>query len=244
MRVLSFDIGIVNMAYCLMETTDNKKIKILDWKILNIAEIPECSMCKKRAKSYIHLTNHADPNAISHFCPTHTKNYAEKHYNKKDIKMIKYTKDMDLDYLGGNLYKQLEMNLELFSQPIDWVLFENQPVLKNPKMKSIQMILYSYFLYKKTLQSVDIGSLKFYTAKKKLEIKGIQLDQSGFDKSEYKDRKKLSKLITMEILKRLQDYEHIHMLETRYADKQDDLCDSLIQGLEHLQTMGEFSLLI
>ena len=106
------------------------------------------------------------------------------------------------------------------------------------------MILYSYFLYKKTLLDSPIENLKFYTAKKKLEIKGIQLDQSGFDKTEYGDRKKLGKLITKEILKRIEDYEHINLLETRHADKQDDLCDCFVQGLEHLQTLGEFSLLI
>ena len=243
MRVLSFDIGIVNMAYCLMETTANKKIKILDWQVLNIAEIPDCTMCKKRAKSFVRLTTHADPSAVSYYCTTHTKSYAEKHYPKKDIKTIKDTKDMDLDYLGANLYKQLD-GRDLFAEPIDWVLFENQPVLKNPKMKSIQMILYSYFLYKKSLLDFNIENLKFYTAKKKLEIKGIQLDQSGFDKGEYKDRKKLGRLITMEILKRIQDFEHIHILETKHADKQDDLCDCLVQGLEHLQSLGEFSLLI
>lgn len=243
MRVLSFDIGIVNMAYCLMETTSNKKIKIIDWQILNIAEIPDCSMCKKRAKSFIYLTNHTDPNAIGYYCPLHTKSYAEKYYTKKDIKTIKDTKDMDLDYLGANLYKQLEAS-KILEQPIDWVLFENQPVLKNPKMKSIQMILYSYFLFKKSLFGSAIENLKFYTAKKKLEIKGIELDQSGFDKKEYGDRKKLGKLITKEILKKIGDYEHIHILETRHADKQDDLCDCLVQGLEHLQTLGEFSLII
>ena len=55
MRVLSFDIGIVNMAYCLMDTTPNRKVVIRDWQVLNIAEIPECSMCKKRAKSFVQL---------------------------------------------------------------------------------------------------------------------------------------------------------------------------------------------
>jgi hypothetical protein len=56
MKILSFDIGIINMAFCLMESTDDKKVKILDWHVMNISGIPDCSMCKKKAKSYVFLT--------------------------------------------------------------------------------------------------------------------------------------------------------------------------------------------
>jgi hypothetical protein len=239
MKILSFDIGIVNMAYCFLETLPNKKIRILDWQVLNIAGIPDCCMCKNRAKSYVLLNNHKDPTAVSYYCSSHTKNYAEKYYVKKDINFIKDTKDMELDYLGDILYKQLESRQYLIDD-VEYILFENQPVLKNPKMKSIQMILYSYFLYKKSINNDKIGKLKFYTAKKKLEIKGIQLDISGFDKSEYKDRKSLGKLICKEILKKMEDYDNLNKLENK--SKQDDLCDCFVQGVEHLQTIGEFSL--
>jgi hypothetical protein len=239
MKILSFDIGIVNMAYCLMETDENKRVRILDWQVMNIAGIPDCSMCKKRAKSYVLLANHKDPAAVSYYCSAHTKTYVEKHFQKKDIVAIKDTKDMDLDYLGGILYKQLEQRVQLFDN-LDAVLFENQPVLKNPKMKSIQMILYSYFLHKKTLCGASISILKFYTAKKKLEIKGISLDVSTFDKKEYKDRKALGKLICKEILKKMADYDNLNKLEDK--TKQDDLCDCFVQGIEYLQTLGAFIL--
>lgn len=239
MKILSFDIGIINMAYCLMESTDDKKVKILDWSVMNISGIPDCSMCKKKAKSYVFLTNHKNPNETSYFCATHTKNYVEKHYSKKEINSIQDSDKMDLDKLGDNMYLQLEKKPELFNN-IDCILFENQPVLKNPKMKSIQMILYSFFLYKKSVDKCNINILKFYTAKRKLEIKGVQLNQLEFDKKEYSDRKKLSKLITKEILKRMNDLENINKLEEE--TKQDDLCDCFIQGVEHLQTAGYFIL--
>lgn len=239
MKILSFDIGIVNMAYCLLESLPNKKINILDWQVLNIAGIPDCCMCKNRAKSFVLLNNHKDPTAVSYYCTNHTKNYAEKYYTKKDIVFIKDTKDMDLDYLGNILYKQLEARSHLV-EGVEWILFENQPVLKNPKMKSIQMILYSYFLHKKCINNAGIGNLKFYTARKKLEIKGLQLDVSGFNKTEYKDRKSLGKIICKEILKKMEDYENLNKLEDK--SKQDDLCDCFVQGVEHLQTIGEFSL--
>jgi len=73
-----------------------------------------------------------------------------------------------------------------------------------------------------------------------LEIKGIQLDITGFDKAEYKDRKMLGKLICKEILKRMEDYDSINKLAE--SQKQDDLCDCFVQGVEYLQTAGQFSL--
>jgi hypothetical protein len=239
MKILSFDIGIVNMAYCLMETDAEKRVRILDWQVMNIAGIPDCSMCKKRAKCYVLLSHHKDPSAVSYYCSAHNKSYVEKHFQKKDVVGIKDTKDMDLDYLGAILYNQLEQRVQLFDN-LDAVLFENQPVLKNPKMKSIQMMLYSYFLYKKTLCNCAITTLKFYTAKKKLEIKGVSLDVSTFDKKDYKDRKTLGKLICKEILKKMQDFENIQKLEDK--TKQDDLCDCFVQGIEYLQTQGAFTL--
>ena len=72
---------------------------------------------------------------------------------------------------------------KLYEKPqlldVDVVVIENQPSLKNPQMKSIQMILYSYFLIlgkvigngensKSYIQSIDFCSasnkLKVYTS--------------------------------------------------------------------------------
>lgn len=246
MRILSFDIGIINMAYCLIDTVDQNSvgpngvsIKIIDWGILDISGISACSMCKKKAKAYVVLTNRTTDDK-SYYCASHCKNYAEKHFASKDIKKIKDTADMDLDYLGTNLYILLEKLGPIITDNIDTILFENQPVLKNPKMKSIQMMLYSYFLMKKSIHQCSITTLKFYTAKRKLEIKGLQTDTSAFDKKEYSDRKKMSKVITLEILKRMNDFIHISQLEN--ADKQDDLCDCFIQGVEHIQTQQGFNI--
>ena len=239
MKILSFDIGIKNMAYCLMETTVNKRINILEWNIMDISKIPKCSLCNKSSKSYVNMEKHKDPNTINYYCTNHTKTYAEKHFTKKDIKSIKDSDKMDLDYLGENMYEYLEKCPHL-STNIDQIIFENQPVFKNPKMKSIQMILYSYFLHKKCVNNTGIGVLKFYSAKRKLEIKGLQVDVSNLDKKEYSDRKKMSKLYSREVLRILEDYPNIQKLND--IEKEDDLCDCLIQGLEHLQTHGLFDL--
>ena len=40
MKILSFDVGIKNLAYCIIEveTKENKEHKIVDWGIINCAE--------------------------------------------------------------------------------------------------------------------------------------------------------------------------------------------------------------
>ena len=40
MKILSFDVGIKNLAYCVIEvdTKEDKNHKILDWDIINCAE--------------------------------------------------------------------------------------------------------------------------------------------------------------------------------------------------------------
>jgi hypothetical protein len=64
---------------------------------------------------------------------------------------------------------------------IDYVVIENQPSLKNPQMKSIQMIVYSYFLmYGKVLNIIEekkIKQIDFCNASNKLKMyKGPAID--------------------------------------------------------------------
>ena len=62
--VLSFDVGIVNLAYCLF-TKENNNWKILDWDIIDISE-RDAIKCQCGAKpSFIHLEQY--------YCKTHCK---------------------------------------------------------------------------------------------------------------------------------------------------------------------------
>ena len=83
MKIISFDVGIKNMAYCTF-SIDNSDFKVQDWGILNlineIEEIPKCTYitknkrkncCNKKAKYHKH--NHF-------FCQTHV-NMAIKEYS-------------------------------------------------------------------------------------------------------------------------------------------------------------------
>ena len=100
--ILSFDIGIKNLSYCLVKSELNNdntnKIEIIDWDIINIL---------------------------------------------KDNEKVK---SINIDELSKRLYIKLS---EIFKdKEFNIVLLENQPVLKNPVMKSVQMLIYGFFISK------------------------------------------------------------------------------------------------
>ena len=62
------------------------------------------------------------------------------------------------------MIEKLDKTIDL--DGVSEIVIENQPVLKNPKMKSIQMILFTYFLIKRP----EI-KLRFVSANSKLNFK-------------------------------------------------------------------------
>ena len=71
MRVLSFDVGIKNLAYCVLEWTESENIKsnlkIHHWDIINVVEdkkkeneiVHKCfsKECKMKVKAYVDFNN-------------------------------------------------------------------------------------------------------------------------------------------------------------------------------------------
>ena len=118
MKVLSWDVGTLNLSYCILEKCENGNIKILKWDIINLIENNEM---------------------------------------KKNTNL-----------LFENIPKKLKECPELLD--VDVVIIENQPSLKNPKMKSIQMILYSYFLIMGKVEKGRVQKIDFCSASNKLKV--------------------------------------------------------------------------
>jgi len=73
-KLLSFDVGIRNLAYCLIEKKDDN-FKILKWDIINLAENQKtCSVInrnnKKCQKNAVFINNY---NGGLYYCKTHNK---------------------------------------------------------------------------------------------------------------------------------------------------------------------------
>ena len=180
MYILSFDIGVKNLAYCYFEFDKILDIiRIKDWDILEISAV-----------------NKADQSII----------LLEKlHTNFNDI---------DLDY----------------------VVIENQPALKNPVMKTVQVIVHTYFQYQKVILRRPIV---VYNINARNKIKYAETLMKSYECPEiicktnpsnrYKWNKEASILYTHQFL----EYKNLeqNLIFFKTFKKKDDLADTLLQGL-------------
>ena len=169
-RVLSFDVGIKNLAFCLLHVPSQS---IEKWECVDIG--------------------------------------ADK-----------------LDDIATNLYNVLD-DMFLHSDHMHLhILIENQPVLKNPTMKSIQMLIYSYF------KLLDVHGhcatkISFVSAGKKntyLKDKGFPVKPKDY---------KSNKIQSIAFVNAWINDKNRSWCETLGKHKkQDDLCDALLQILATL----------
>ena len=276
--ILSFDVGIVNLSYCLV-TKNNNNWCILEWGIINITEKPKylCS-CGKVA-----LYNNIVNNKIIYYCKKHidksdinfsdfytentdielkcchkiklhnnicnkigkfiSKNnecyckiHAFQYYNNinklNTIKKIKHIQDNYNDIIY-KLIQELENKPTLLN--CDYVVIENQPSFKNPKMKSIATTIYNYYLlrgiFDKNKTKSNIKEVKFLSPSNKLKIINNedykQLNECKNTTKSYKITKQLGIKYCLENIK----------FDKQWTDffnnnkKKDDLADSFLQGI-------------
>lgn len=167
MKVIGFDIGIKNLAYCIMN---------------------EQGVC---------------------------------HWNVLDVQ------GKDFNDTSDNLIAVLHD--EFGELDCEAVLIENQPVMKNPVMKSIQMLVYSYFKILK-YQSGCECEIKLVSASTKLKVKK---NSDTNMKLSYKEKKQLSVRLA-EIY--LEGSEWLNKF--REHKKKDDLSDALLYCINYLECKG------
>jgi hypothetical protein len=170
MKALSFDIGIKNLAYCLLD-----KDEIYEWDIINVS-----------AKT--------------------------------------------INEISSLLLKKLN---EIFSQSeFDIVLIENQPVIKNPTMKSIQMIIYTYFKYLKDIEKKEINDVLLVSANNKNKF----MDKYNIDIGKCSSKYVANKKKSIECTKLLIKNESLDFFLKH--SKKDDLADCYLQGLDYLKKIN------
>ncbi len=235
MKVISWDIGLKNLSYCILQDSklDGPVTKhghtILDWEVINLyAEenkiYPCCGLtkkkkiCGKKSKYY--------EESDKYYCKTHRSN------NSQEIKKPKKAKNKHPFEYATRIKKELDKRPHLID--VDAVIIENQPALVNPIMKTVQMIIFSYFSFKHSPETPFVVKNINAKRKEKLPLEDKDWENSAFKnqyleriqkiKSVYSKRKFLcfyySKLC-LETSPEMQDFLSNH-------EKKDDLTDSFL----------------
>jgi hypothetical protein len=240
-KVISIDVGIKNLAYCILNyNKETSEYTIEYWDVINLLEeqleeAPKCSqkcrgkICGKLATKKIVGNNTIICYCSNKKCSEIEKDYQGGGYKITNIKKIT-SKSVGLDEYGKAIKNQFDKRIEQWKD-CEYFIIENQPVKKNANMKSIQMIIYSYFLFYGLMdQTKLIDHLVFFAARDKLKIyDGEPIE--GLTNSEYKDRKKLGIIYTNYFLDKASEEEKGKWkgyLTTH--SKKDDLCDCYLQG--------------
>ena len=154
------------------------------------------------------------------------------------------------DYLKNDDFKTYTRiydglsNLKL--DGVNEIIIENQPALKNPKMKSVQLFIYTYFFCKmREGKYPELANVSFFNASKKLfkkeqhnQSQQLQVQENSEDSVQkpqeklsdyqsYKKRKNDSIDIVKGFLENLGDWSAYFQSHP----KKDDLADSLLQGV-------------
>lgn len=120
-----------------------------------------CSKCKTKAKFLVLNEN---------FCTVHKRQRLAKYSKEFEIKNVKKVGcyDVSIEELGSRMFQKLEELPNLID--VEYVYIENQPSYMSPTMKTISVMLFSYYIFKKTLANSKILKVQFIAPSSKLNI--------------------------------------------------------------------------
>ena len=273
MSILSFDVGIINLSYCLIKKENNTPV-ILDWGVINICDDNIiCNLCDTHAIYYnINLTNtkcyyckshkpitleynevetkdtkciyknknDTVCNKIAYYCcKNDNTNLCKIHYKqhlKNNISKTIKKSNQDYDTTIKNLVTILDNKLYLLDNT-EHVIIENQPSFKNPKMKSIALTLYNYYLIRGAIDG-NVKKVKFISPSNKLKL----IDDIDKEKLKTIDKKhsyKLNKKLSIDYCNRFIKDDDKWKCFFNNNKKKDDLSDSLLQCLYYISINKE-----
>lgn len=248
-KVIAFDIGIKNLAFCVLEN-DKNVIALDNCNILEPVEHIICSMCHLKASYKVGENVFCK----KHIPKTHT---ILKELNTKKLPVIKILKELiiahNCENLGSTKDKYLEslakkfafhfeqpkqanaskVSLELIHDALrkfvqeKWhifsgcthVLLENQPAFKNPHMKSVQVLLFAV-LREQFLQNNQTPDYHLVHAKKK--VLDAKKGDEGYSERKNKSEERLKYSFDKGLVKNDKIYE-----EWQQSKKKSDMADAL-----------------
>lgn len=319
--ILSWDVGIKNLAYCLIKKTSDVDFEILKWGVINLMtdEETKCEyvlrgggICQDTAKYCVYhrdkipifgnktgtmlvcsrhkeksipvvknlleeakktkvktkskqsdLNKNTDKSQnndlkcchdcdeeVTHVLGDSANCWCKNHWEKKGEQFIKkiHAKKVTtttcskqpIQSLAEKLFEILDNKMSDFCCASE-VLIENQPTLKNPKMKTLSSILYSYFVLRgindKNKTNSQIEIVRFVSPSNKLKVNSnitnslIKKEKEKEDSSN-KNVYKLTKSLGVKYCMALINEKDLKSLNE--VKKKDDMCDAFLQGFQYL----------
>jgi len=243
------------------------RIDIIDWNILDVSykalyckEIKNkraiCNCISKYYSLKDNTKSHSDPDNLVGYCKTHVKMIQKNNKidKKNQIKLYKISLNPIYKENFNTQMERLFMILEKFYSDIIEkpyniengelqyinnlkIYIENQPVLKNPIMKTISIGIFSFFILKKINNNNIINSINFINASVKTKDDFIQKISQLIDirssinvLKDYKNRKNFTIDIANQIIHKLQNNINNVISTSKYIinKKKDDFADTLI----------------
>jgi len=252
-KVLAFDIGIKNLAFCILEESHVQALENIN--LLPPVESVLCSMCTLRAsyriddmvycKRHIPKTHTILPELAKKKLPVHRvlKELVQTHQCDTDGK----TKEKCLEALSKKFVFAFEqpkqanashVSLEVIHDALRafvsraWpqftgcshVLLENQPAFKNPHMKSVQVLLFAA-LREQFLQHGQTPAYHFIHAKKKVQ------DAPSGDAG-YAERKNKSEERVIHLFESGSILNSILYEKWKKATKKSDMADAICMAVD------------
>jgi len=215
---VSFDVGIINLAYCIKKYTDNK-LTIYDWNIINMADgNPKLLCSNQNCKRKAHYCKPVP------MCLMHSKSTEGLIRNMTVANVTEYE-------LKSSLFKALDSNPNFTNPCIQTVLIENQPTKGMEKIKGIGHSIFDYFVIRSLDNQRGLKHIAFIDAKNKLTVyDGPPLECNL--KTQYARNKWYAKEYCRWVIKDM-PYETEYF--NNFGKKIDDLADCMLQGLWYLK---------
>lgn len=248
----------VLVGYCKQHKTQyNPFIKGWDTKLIKVYdgdnednEDKKCKFMYPKKKTICNKKSKYVTNNNIHYCTSHQKAFIKNKKKEITLQPIKTKKctDADMGDLTEKMYRAMDKIPELLQ--VDSVLIENQPVKKNPTMKTVASVLFGYFvlngIVNKKITNSDIINVKFSSPTNKLKVDKektkLELSKGTTLSQKYAIGKKLAKKYCVDLVSKMTIINKPNEWKTFYDThkKKDDLADSFLQGYYELMNAKDF----